>query len=198
MSASLLSIEGLTLERGGVRLLHNFQLEVAAGDLVWVEGANGSGKTSLLRYLAGLSLSTGSGVLRRRAEKILYLGHKPAIKTALTARENLQWYCRGQGWEPAGIDAALEQAGLEGYEDERCHSLSAGQQRRVGLARLYLSDASLWLLDEPFTSIDTPGTRKLAACLQRHAGLGGAIVVTSHHALPLDYPLRRVSLEPGP
>ncbi|MCY4428006.1 MAG: ATP-binding cassette domain-containing protein, partial [Halieaceae bacterium] len=106
MAASLLSIERLTLERGGVRLLHNFQLEVAAGDLVWVEGANGSGKTSLLRYLAGLSPSTGSGVLRRGGEKIFYLGHKPAIKTALTPRGKLPWDCRGAGGGAGGVESS--------------------------------------------------------------------------------------------
>ncbi len=194
MPGSLLTVEGLTLERGGRVLLQNFNLQVAAGELIQVEGGNGTGKTSLLRYLAGLSSFGNERNIQRTNCSQLYLGHKAAIKPLLTPRENLDWYCRGHGWDTRGIDDALQQVGLFGYEDVHCQNLSAGQQRRVGLARLYLSDAKLWLLDEPFTSIDADGVIKLAALLEQRASEGAAIVVTSHQALPVQYPLRRVKL----
>ena len=191
----LLRIEGLTLERGGRRLLHQFDLSVAAGDLLWIEGANGSGKTSLLRYMAGLSPSSGRGKLQRSEGEVLYLGHKPAIKSALTARENLQWYCRAHGWGPDSIEVALQRVGLLASQHQLCQHLSLGQQRRVGLARIYLSEASLWLLDEPFSAMDAAGVRPLVERMVQHVGGGGAVVLASHQALPVDYPVRKLLLE---
>jgi heme exporter protein A len=202
MPDSLISIHGLALERGGRSLLQDFDLEIAGGDLLLIEGPNGSGKTTLLRSLAGLSRLGQEGTVERHCEELLYLGHRPGIKQLLTPRENLHWYCSSQGWETGAIDTALASVGLAGMEDRLCQHLSAGQQRRVNLARLYLSHASrgagaLWLLDEPFTAIDREGVKALAATLAEQVSLGGAVVLTSHQDLPLDVPMKRVMLGGG-
>ena len=194
MTEPLLSVRGLTLERGGRQLLENFKLQVSAGELVLVEGENGSGKTSLLRALAGLARYGHTGEIQRTAEPPLYIGHKPGLKTLLSPRENLAWYCHSQGQPSDGIVAALESVGLAGFEDLLCQSLSAGQQRRVNLARLFLSRQRLWLLDEPFTAIDRQGIAALVATLVRHVQGGGAVVMTSHQALVTEYPVTRIAL----
>jgi len=194
MSDPLVSVTGLGLERGGRVLVENFDLQIRAGELLLVEGANGAGKTTLLRSLAGLSRLGQSGEIRLHTDSLLFLGHRPGIKQLLTARENLEWYCRAQGLAVDGIESALDQVGLYGYEDVLCHSMSAGQQRRVNLARLYLSDAKLCLLDEPFTAIDREGVKKLTLLLAERVRAGAAVVLTSHQDLPLDVPLRRITL----
>ncbi len=199
MPEPLVSIRGLGLERGGRALLQGFDLDIAGGDLLLIEGANGSGKTTLLRCLAGLSRLGQEGTVARHCEELLYLGHKPGIKQLLTPRENLGYVCRSQGWPMEHIDAALNQVGLSGREDLQCQNLSAGQQRRVNLARLYLSYAnaspsSLWLLDEPFTAIDRDGVRALTETIGEQVSRGGAVVLTSHQDLPLALPMKRVML----
>jgi len=194
MSAPLLSVSGLRLERGGRVLLEDFDLEVTPGELILIEGANGAGKTTLLRGLAGLSRLGLEGGVERHCERLLFLGHKPGIKQLLTARENLNWFCAAQGISAGRVESALERVGLRGREDLPCRHMSAGQQRRVGLARLYLSDAPLWLLDEPFTAIDREGIRALTETLVRRVGSGVSVVMTSHHDPSLDFPSRRINL----
>lgn len=194
MSTIRLTANNLCLQRGSRRLVEKLDLEVSAGDLVLVEGANGSGKTTLLRSLAGLSSIGMSGRVDRLNNSLLFLGHKPGVKQLLTPRENLAWFCDSQNLPRAGIDPALAEVGLYGYEDLLCQHLSAGQQRRVNLARLYLSRADLWFLDEPFTAIDREGVKALTQTLVQRVEAGAAIVMTSHQDLPLDYPLRRVVL----
>ena len=116
----------------------------------------------------------------------------------LTPRENLAWHVAGEGrYSEELIDRALEQVGLYGYEDVPSHALSAGQHRRVNLARLYLSESPLWLLDEPFTAIDAAGVAALEALKVMHVKRGGAVVLTSHQALGTDHPVRRLCLKRG-
>ena len=195
--APLLAVESLSLNRGGRQLLSDFTLQVSAGELVYLEGENGSGKTSLLRILAGLSRHTHSGRVYCQTP-LLYLGHRPGIKALLTPRENLAWYCGGHGGGDSSLDpsldGALEAVGLYGYEDVLCRTLSAGQQRRVHLARLYLDQTRLWLLDEPFTSIDRHGVQDLGKLLQQQLQRGGAVIMTSHQELQLDCDIKRVDL----
>jgi heme exporter protein A len=143
-------------------------------------GSNGSGKTTLMRAISGL---TRLGLEGRRVctESVLYQGHLPGLKPLLSCRENLRWHGSGRISDNAEkIDAALKQVGLDGDENTLICQLSAGQQRRVGLARLWLSEAQLWLLDEPFTAIDIEGTSILEAQMQRHCAGQGAVVFTSH------------------
>jgi heme exporter protein A len=194
MPNTLISVEGLCLERGGRSLIDNFDLAVKSGELVLIEGANGAGKTTLLRSLAGLSQLGLEGKIQRHCESLLYLGHRPGIKQLLTARENLAWYCHAYGLDEDRVESALDRVGLFGYEDMLCQNMSAGQQRRVNLARLYLAGGGLWLLDEPFTAIDRAGVRSLAQTLVEQVEAGGAVILTSHQELPIDYPLRRIQL----
>ena len=162
-----------------------------------IEGANGAGKTSLLRILAGLSRYGYQGAVTRHVS-MLFLGHQPAVKAMLTPRENLAWHVAGEGlYSDAAIEDALEKVGLYGYEDVPSHALSAGQHRRVNLARLYLSDSPLWLLDEPFTAIDVSGVAALEALKVEHVQSGGAVVLTSHQALNTDHPVQRLCLREG-
>lgn len=193
----LLAAQGLGLSRGGRELFRNLSFELRAGQLVQVEGVNGAGKTSLLRILAGLSRYGFDGSVERHGP-LLYLGHQPAVKGLLSPRENLAWHAAGEGHYTAdAIGAALEKVGLLGYEDMPCHQLSAGQQRRVSLARLYLSECALWLLDEPFTAIDVDGVAALEQLLVSHARTGGCAVFTSHQALQGDHPMLRLCLRAG-
>jgi heme exporter protein A len=193
----LLAARDLSLSRGGRLLFAGLSFEVATGDLIQIEGCNGAGKTSLMRILAGLSRYGFDGSVSRDVA-ILYLGHHSAVKDMLSPRENLAWSIAGRGqYSVDEIDQALEKVGLYGYEDVPSHALSAGQHRRVNLARLYLSDCPLWLLDEPFTAIDKAGISDLEHLFVSHVKNGGAIVFTSHQTLALDYPVQGLALGGG-
>lgn len=193
----LLAVQELCLERGGRELFRGLAFEVMPGQLLQVEGANGAGKTSLLRILCGLSRYGFSGSVERHCA-LLYLGHHSAVKALLTPRENLAWHVAGAcTHSDAQIEDALARVGLYGYEDVPSHALSAGQHRRVNLARLYLSQSPLWLLDEPFTAIDREGVAELQQLLVVHVQRGGAVVLTSHQPLQVAHPVRMLSLTAG-
>jgi len=195
--APLLAVRGLGLERGGRALFTELSFEVCAGELWQVEGPNGAGKTSLLRILCGVSRHGFEGSVTRRARP-LYLGHQPAVKGLLTPRENLAWHVSGEAAHTDGeIESALARVGLYGYEDVPSYTLSAGQHRRVNLARLYLTRSPLWLLDEPFTAIDRGGVEELEDLIGAHVGAGGAAIVTSHQALRVTHRICRLELHAG-
>ena len=126
---------------------------------------------------------------------LLYLGHKPGVKSVMTPIENLQSHmaCRSV-CTIDNIEKALDIVGLSGYEDVPCHSLSAGQHRRVALARLHLSDDPLWVLDEAFTAIDKAGVKALEQLMAERISKGGTVVLTTHHELTLDVPFRKIVL----
>lgn len=202
----LLGAQGLHCERDDRVLFDGLSLEVSPGEVWQVQGANGSGKTTLLRILCGLNSSyegqvcwQGKAVAEDRAAfaaGIFFLGHAPAIKRSLTARENLRWYCASQGQgSDADISAALDRFRLRGYEDFPVFQMSAGQQRRVSLARLCLSSAPLWILDEPFTALDRKGVQALEQFLVDHAASGGAVILTTHHELAMPCELRVLNLD---
>lgn len=193
----LLAVQSLCLERGGRELFRDLCFDVLPGHLLQVEGPNGAGKTSLLRILAGLSRYGFDGQVVRHAP-LLYLGHHSAVKALLTPRENLLWHVAGEcAYSEEQVEEALAKVGLYGYEDVASHALSAGQHRRVNLARLYLSHCPLWLLDEPFTAIDKGGVADLETLLVEHVQRGGAVVMTSHQLLRVDYDVRMLSLTEG-
>jgi heme exporter protein A len=156
----------------------------------------------LLRALAGISTDF-HGQIRYAGQALpeaawefagdsLYLGHLPGIKKALTPAENLEWY-RAQSGAAVSINDALAAVGLYGYEDSPCYQLSAGQLRRVALARLHLSRARIWILDEPFTAIDKLGVSQLEALIAQQSAKGGVVILTSHQDLSLPQ-LRLVNL----
>ncbi|MDI3400075.1 cytochrome c biogenesis heme-transporting ATPase CcmA [Pseudomonas sp. V88_4] len=194
MTSPVLQTVALACERDLRLLFDNLELRLASGDMVQISGPNGSGKTSLLRLLAGLMQPTDGQVLlngkplgEQRSElarNLLWIGHAAGIKDLLTPEENLAWLCALH--QPAERDViwqALAAVGLRGFEDVPCHSLSAGQQRRVALARLYLDSPSLWILDEPFTALDKQGVAQLEEHLAGHCERGGLVVLTTHHTL---------------
>lgn len=195
LSSPLLEAQALGCERDGRPLFENLSFALGAGEMLQIAGPNGSGKTSLLRLLSGLMqpsdgqvLLDGQPLARARATQagasLLWIGHAAGIKGLLTAEENLAWLCALQAPASAEqIREALARVGLRGFEDVPCHTLSAGQQRRVGLARLHLPAPKLWLLDEPFTALDRQAVADLEEHLVRHCEAGGAAVLTTHHAL---------------
>lgn len=190
----MLEAKDLTCIRDERRLFQRLSFCISAGEIVQVEGQNGAGKTSLLRILAGLADADegqvnwqGENIRRDRAryhQDLLYLGHQPGIKSVLTPFENLAFYQSVfQKVDNAAIWQALAQVGLVGYEDLPVSQLSAGQQRRVALARLWLSQSPLWILDEPLTAIDKQGVGTLLALFVEHAAKGGMVLLTTHQDL---------------
>lgn len=193
-STPLLQADGLACERDWRMLFEHLDLQLHAGDMLQISGPNGSGKTSLLRLLSGLMQPTAGQVLingqplsEQRVElarNLLWIGHAAGIKDLLTPLENLTWLCAlHRPAESPAIWQALQAVGLRGFEDVPCHTLSAGQQRRVALARLYLDSPPIWILDEPFTALDKQGVAQLESHLAEHCERGGMIVLTTHHTL---------------
>ncbi|MGY4877440.1 cytochrome c biogenesis heme-transporting ATPase CcmA [Vreelandella aquamarina] len=196
----------LACERDERWLFSGLDVDIRSGEVVRIEGPNGSGKTTLLKIFSG-QLSDYHGELIWNGEpmrqvrehflaNLLYLGHSPGVKTGLSALENLAWYqaLDGQQNNEAASWEALETVGLSGFEDVPAGQLSAGQQRRIALARLTLTPRILWVLDEPFTAIDRHGVAALEAQLTMHASKGGCVIVTTHHELSSSPALRRIQL----
>lgn len=202
-SATLLEARDLSLWRGQRWLFRELDIDLHARELLHLTGVNGAGKTSLLRVLAGL-LPADSGLVGvggcrpvDARDQLAFLAHRDGITGALSPLENLEFCERMQGRrsDPVRIERALADCGLAGYLDTPCQALSAGQRRRVALTRLALSPAPVWLLDEPYTNLDTAGVQWLDAILLRHLEAGGAVMLTAHHSLALEYgPSRRMEL----
>ena len=196
----LLVVRDLVVARDDHVLLAGLSFSLAAGDLLQLEGPNGVGKTSLMRVLTTTAPHDHGAISWRGADlpgartalrsEFLFIGHLAGIKRSLTPRENLAWY----GADGDAAEAALAWIGLGGYEDTPCHQLSAGQNRRVALARLHFSGARLWILDEPFTALDKSGVATLEARLRAHCAAGGMVILTSHQDLAIDG-LQRLKLQ---
>lgn len=203
----MLEVKNLFCERDERTLFDGLSFILNQSEVLQIEGQNGSGKTTLLRILCGLSdafegevLWQGKNIEEDREifyQALLYVGHLSGVKGTLTAEENLAWMSQlDPSLNQMNISEALEKVGLYGYEDIPCHTLSAGQQRRVGLARLYLSSAPLWILDEPFTALDKKGVAEKEALIAQHVQVGGSIVLTTHHNLSIpDKEVRCLNLD---
>ncbi|MBU1307979.1 MAG: cytochrome c biogenesis heme-transporting ATPase CcmA [Gammaproteobacteria bacterium] len=202
---TVLSARQLSCIRQDRVLFEQLDLSVAAGQLLQIAGKNGAGKSSLLRILAGLAqpeqgqLYFGTTPLRQVmpefAANLCYIGHQSGVHEQLTARENIRFWHAATA-EPQAIDdyALLGQLGLAGLEDIPCRMLSAGQQRRVSLARLWFTRRQLWILDEPFTALDQAAITMLQQHFLLHLQQGGAIVLTTHQKLTLVFE-QLISLE---
>lgn len=189
--ASLLSARGLAFSRNEAPVFGPLDFEVDAGEALLVLGDNGAGKTTLLRVLAGLlrsdagtvSIAGQSAGWRERSQRVAYLGHLPALKADLSVLENLRFLCGLHGRRTErSIDAALAAVGMAGYDDALARQLSAGQRRRISLARLWLAPAPLWLLDEPYANLDLEGIALVNRLVQAQLDDGGAALVTTHGA----------------
>ncbi|MEO8809309.1 MAG: cytochrome c biogenesis heme-transporting ATPase CcmA [Rhodanobacter sp.] len=188
----LLEARALSFYRQDEPVFAPLDFQLHAGELVLIEGDNGSGKTTLLRMLAGL-LHVAAGELHWRgaplqrdacAGEILFLGHQLGLKADLSPRENLHVAAGLHGCrDDASAAGVLAGIGLRGYEDEPVRRLSAGQRKRVALARLLLLPGTLWLLDEPYANLDRHGIALVNGMLESHAAAGGAALVTSHGAV---------------
>ena len=185
----MLDANDLECLRGTRRLFAGISFALAPGECLQVHGANGSGKTSLLRILCGLA-SPSAGVVRWKgqpigalreeyARELVYIGHAPAVKDELTPGENLAITCRLAGRPASGeaLRSALERLRVP---ELPVRKLSQGQRRRAALARLLVSDAPLWLLDEPYSALDTDGVAALNARIGEHTAAGGAVIYTTH------------------
>lgn len=179
----------LTAVRGGRTVFAGLSFALAGGQLLAVTGANGAGKSTLLRLIAGL-LRPAAGMVALDpvgeggiAGALHYLGHLDGLKTVLTVRENLEFWRRLWGGGP--VDAALDRVGLARLADLPAGVLSAGQKRRVAIARLLLAHRPLWLLDEPATALDTEAEAGLARLIGEHLAGGGMAVVATHRDLPV-------------
>ena len=193
----MLEVLDLSCVRGDRRLFSGVEFSLDRGELLYVHGHNGSGKTTLLRTLCGLILPDlgevrwrGQNIRSMREEftkDVLFLGHKNGIKGELTGVENLRISSALDGFEVTEQQAwdALERIGLDGHEDLEAKVLSQGQQRRVALARLRVNDASLWVLDEPFSALDMSAVDLLQSVIRAHVDNGGIVVLTTHQEVPL-------------
>lgn len=192
MTTALLNAQGLACTRGNQRLFSDINLQLGAGQWLYLQGENGAGKTSLLRILAGLTLPTEGDVLwqdspigKQRSQyhqDLLYIGHHAGLKEDLTLTENLQAQLAIDGIQAsaAAIRDALTQMGLGKRQHLPARVLSAGQKRRGLLARALLRPAKLWILDEPFNALDVKAIADVQNLLKLHLANGGLLVLTSH------------------
>lgn len=204
----MLSVNALACVRGERRLFADLGFTLAPHTLLAVRGANGSGKTSLLRMLCGL-LSPAAGTIawngadirsarEEYCAQIAYIGHLNGVKDDLSGLENLQFAARTAGIVIGAdaADAALRELGLDGFQRVPCKTLSQGQRRRVALARLCLSATRpLWVLDEPFTALDAAALVIMQGLLESHLQRGGMLVLTTHQDAPITAPsMQRIEL----
>jgi heme exporter protein A len=184
-----LQINFLELYRNDDRIFSEISFDLSEGQHLLISGANGTGKTSLLRVICGLTIPTGGTILWnqlatnnidcRYHEHLVYLGHKNALIPELTARENLEYTFEGIR-SINRTSSVLEAFGLNKYLDQYAEKLSNGQIRKIALSRILLSEKTLWILDEPVANLDTSGTQFLLAEIQAHLDQGGMLITTSN------------------
>jgi heme exporter protein A len=203
---AVLAVEGVHVWRGDRHVLKGQSFTVEAGELVHVAGPNGTGKTTLLRVICGLLRPEqgsvqwqGKPITAVRAAyqaQLAYASHEPALKADLTALENLRFAVGlKRRVRDAELRAVLDRTGVGPCADLPARVLSAGQRRRVAMARVLAQRAALWLLDEPFTNLDVHGARFLCGLLEAHADAGGVALVVAHQELELQRRVRRLELQ---
>jgi len=184
-----LSVNNLSCQRGYNLLFENLSFELNSGEIIKISGQNGSGKTSLLKIIAGLNTPELGSIAfdqsKPNSEKyqleILYLGHYAALSSELSCVENLE-YLTDLSTEviSPNLHNALKEVGLKNYEHELAGNLSAGQKRRIALSLLFISKSKVWLLDEPFTALDSNGIKIIENQIEKHCSSGGLCILTTH------------------
>jgi len=186
---SSLVVNNLECQRGYSQIFNNLSFQVNAKEVLRITGTNGSGKTSLLKILAGINIQEQGDVnldehpvkSDKYQQEVLYLGHQAVLSTELTSLENLEFLnALNHPIKQSLLIQALDDVGLKGYADETCANLSAGQKRRVILASLFVSKAKVWLLDEPFTALDPKGVEIVENAISNHCANGGLCLFTTH------------------
>lgn len=199
-----LSAHGLTLFRGERCLFRGLSFALNPGELLLLEGRNGSGKTSLMRALAGL-IELEDGTVHWEGQPLrdnrqafynclVWMAHRVGFKADLTLVENLDFESSLRRRAAADLEATFERLGLERLKRLPLRSLSAGQQRRVALARMLLADATVWMLDEPVTNLDREGRALVMELVGEHLGTGGMAIMAAHQDIRLDVPVVSVRL----
>lgn len=202
-SQSGLVVNNLACSRDDRLLFAGLNFNVQAGQVLLLEGSNGSGKTSLLRILCGFREADAGEILwqgqsfadSRYFADMAYVGHADGTKKELTVLENLRFALAVNTPGHYDIEQALQKVQLAGFDDNAVQTLSAGQKRRLSLARLLITHNLLWILDEPFTSLDKQGIELIESLMVDHVAQGGMVILTSHHDLNLTHiPLQRIHL----
>lgn len=205
-SIALLTTHQLECTRDDRLLFSGLSMQLAAGEVLQIEGANGSGKTSLLRILSGLRTADdgevcwrGEAIGRAREDyysNMVYIGHLTCIKGDLTVLENIRALLdtRSRTASAATIEVILARVGLAGFEDVPGKALSSGQRRRILLAFLLLSETLLWILDEPLTALDVQGVDLMESMILEHLEAGGSVIFTTHHGMQLPCEMKSVHL----
>ncbi len=198
----MITVSSLTVSRGERTLFTDLSFDLASGEAVALTGANGAGKTSLLRALAGFirpdagTVSfTAADAAEARSRHLHWLGHLDGLKTGRRAREELDFHARWAGADADGVAAAVDVLALEPLLDLEVRKLSAGQRRRLAFARLIAAPRPLWLLDEPFAPLDARWRAALGLLMQAHLDKGGAILAAVHDPLPV--PARALDIGAG-
>jgi heme exporter protein A len=205
ISAAGLTVERVHVWRGERHVLKGVSMRLQSGELLHISGPNGTGKTTLLRVVSGLLRPEqgtvswlGRSIVSVREQyqaALAYASHEPALKGDLTALENLRFAVGlKRRVTPAELHSSLERTGVAGCADLPARVLSAGQRRRVAMARVLAMSASLWLLDEPFTNLDAAGTDLMSRLLRSHVEGGGSALVVAHHDLEVGCTIRRLEL----
>lgn len=205
-TTAILETRALECVRDDRLLFSGLSISLAAGEVLQIEGANGSGKTSLLRILCGLRRAEDGEVLWQGEEvsdvredyyaNMIYIGHLPCIKGDLTTLENIRSLLdtRSQSASNDEIEQVLAKVGLAGFDDVQSKALSSGQRRRILLAFILLAKAKLWIMDEPLTALDVKGVELVESMLMDHREAGGSAIFTTHHGMQLPCEMRSVTL----
>ena len=196
-NAARLYVDGLAVDRGGIRILEGVSFSLNAGETIILRGANGAGKSTLLRAIAGLARPASGRIGVQPDMKgpdqdidprayIAYFGHENGLKSVMTVGQMLDFWARIYASPPHMKDRAIDQMAISGLLERRCGALSAGQKRRVGLARIVLSARPFWLLDEPTASLDVENHTRVSDLIIDHNASGGAAIVATHEPLAID------------
>lgn len=180
-----MTVHGLACARGGITVLEGVGFALRGGRALVLRGPNGIGKTTMLRTIAGLQPAV-AGEIGLPPESIAYAAHSDGLKATLTVTENLSFWASVYGTGPEAVEAAITGMNLGALRDRQAANLSAGQKRRLGLARLLVTGRPLWVLDEPTVSLDADSVRLFAGVVRRHLAEGGAALIATHIDLGLD------------